>query len=372
MKLLHTADWHVGKTLQGRARLDEYEAVLAEISDIARAEEVDAILVAGDLFDSASPAPTAEKIVYDALLELRSIAPVVLVSGNHDSYQRLGAMAPLFARADIQVRAGLDLEPLRFDTPGGKLEIACIPWLSQRFIVKALSIMNKDAAQRSGDFIQRMEQVIDAVTSKLSSDAVRVLLTHLTITNAELGGGERQAQTIFDYWIPATLFPKDLHYVALGHIHKGQQMPGPCPIWYPGSPMHLDFSDGDDSKSVLVVEADPSSPAVARRVELASGRKLRTITGTFAQLEGMGDQGEDFLRVIVTEQARVGLADEVREIFPNAVKIRVDSQRPEDDAVRVDRTEISPHELFTLYLESRGVDDERLVKLFDELYEAAS
>lgn len=372
MKLLHTADWHVGKTLQGRARLDEYEAVLSEISGIARNELVDAILIAGDLFDSASPAPAAEKIVYDALLDLRSVAPVVLVSGNHDSYQRLSAMAPLFARADIQVRAGLDLEPLRFDTPGGKLEVACIPWLSQRFIVKALSIMDKDAAQRTGDFIERMEQVIDAVTSKLSPDAVRVLLTHLTITNAELGGGERQAQTIFDYWIPATLFPKDLHYVALGHIHKGQQMPGPCPIWYAGSPMHLDFSDGDDSKSVSIVEADPSSPAVARRVELTSGRKLRTITGTLAQLQALGDQGADFLRVIVMEQARSGLADEVREMFPNAVKIRIDSERPEKEPERIDRSEISPRELFKSYLASRGTEDDRLVRLFDELYEAAS
>lgn len=371
MKLLHTADWHVGKTIQGRDRTAEYESVLSEMTAVAQREKVDAILVAGDLFDSASPSPEAERIVFRALLDMRDVAPVVVIPGNHDNDRRLQAFAPVFQHARITVRAGVKKEPVMIETSGGPLRVAAVPWLSQRYITKATDVMAKDADELSGQYSARMKSVVETLTADLSDDAVNVILGHLTIVGGELGGGERTAQTIFDYYVDATIFPSDAHYVALGHLHKAQQMPGPCPIWYCGSPMHLDFSDTDDSKSILIVDAAPGAPATVDAVTLGSGRPLRTVRGTLEQLAAIPDTGEDFLRVFVHEQARVGLADEVRTLFPNAVRIIVESEQTTDDSDRPDRSQASPHDLFDEYLGSKGVKDDRLLKLFDELLEEA-
>ena len=372
MKLLHTADWHVGKTLAGRNRIEEHSAVLAEVVALARSEEVDAILVAGDLFDSAAPSPAAEEIVYATLLALRDVAPTVVIPGNHDSLNRHKAMTPLFEKARITVRAGIELDPVRIETADGLLEVACIPWLSQRYIVKAAQLMDLGAKESNDLSRDRMQQLVDAMNARFSKDSVRVVLAHLTVPDAEHGGGERTAQTIFNYWVPTGVFPNTLHYVALGHIHKMQNMPGPAPVWYAGSPLHLDFSETDDTKSTLIVETAPGAPAKVRPIDMTSGRKLRTIEGTLEQLEALGDQGDDYLRVRVHEQARTGLGDEVRALFPNAVKVTIESETaaPGRKPGR-HRRDASAHELFTGYLAEKGIDDPPLVKLFDEIYEEA-
>jgi DNA repair protein SbcD/Mre11 len=373
VRFLHTGDWHVGRALLGRSRAPEHEAVLGEIADIARAREVDVVLVAGDLFDSAAPSPEAERIVYQGLLALADIAPVVVIAGNHDSDRRLAALAPLFDLARVHVRAGITRRPVEVTDDGGEqARIACIPWLSQRHIVKAAHLMNESAAQSRGRYEERMALIVDELTQAFEPDTVNIVLGHLTIAGAETGGGERQAQTIFDYWVNATLFPASAHYIALGHLHKTQAMPGPCPIQYCGSPLQLDFSDDEGAKHVLVLEAAPGVPASVEAVTLEQGRRLKTIRGTMEDLKSLaGKVGDAYLRVIVKEPARVGLADEVRELFPNAVKVFVD--RPEDEraAERPDRAHTAPRDLFSDYLDEKRISDDALMNLFDELHEEA-
>ena len=104
MRLLHTSDWHVGKTIRGVSRLEEHAAVLGEIGEVARREEVDLVLVAGDLYETASPSAEAERVVIDALLDLRTVAPVVAIAGNHDNPARFEALRPLAEQVGITVR----------------------------------------------------------------------------------------------------------------------------------------------------------------------------------------------------------------------------------------------------------------------------
>ena len=372
MRFLHTGDWHVGKSIAGRSRADEHEAVLSELAEHARAAKVDAVLVAGDLFDSAAPSAEAERVVYSALLGLAAIAPVIAIPGNHDNERRLAAIAPLFRHVNVSISPFINRDCIDFETARGeKAKIALLPWLSQRYVVKADQLMSKDAAELTGDFGDRIRRVIESLTSQFRDDTVNLLLGHVTIAGGEMGGGERSAQTIFDYWIDTTAFPANAHYVALGHLHKKQQMPGPCPVWYCGSPMQLDFSDTQANKNALIVEASPGRPATVEEVELTRARGLRTITGSIKDLQPLvGQTGDDYLRVIVREPARVGLSDEVRDMFPETVKVIIESsletpERNRDTAGR-DR---SPHELFETYLAEKGISDNRLVALFDELYE---
>ncbi|MGH9390139.1 MAG: metallophosphoesterase family protein, partial [Vicinamibacteria bacterium] len=245
MRLLHTGDWHVGKTLRGKSRAEEHRQVLAEIAGITRDRKVDIVLVAGDLFDGAAPGPEAEEIVYRALLDLsRASEWVVVISGNHDNPRRLEAVEPLMRLTNIRVLSKparpAEGGVLALQTKVGAASIALLPFLSQRSIVKAQDLMSKEASQHAGDYAERATRVIEQLCAFLPPPStVNVLLAHAMVHGGVLGGGERQAHTIFEYSIPVTAFPGSLHYVALGHLHRAQRLPAACPAWYSGSPLQL-------------------------------------------------------------------------------------------------------------------------------------
>ncbi len=404
MKLLHTADWHVGKTVRGASRADEHEAVLAEIVGIAEREAVDLVLVVGDLFDTAAPTPTSERIVYRALLDLAADdRQVVVVAGNHDNARRLEAIAPVFEPAGIQIatkvvppeRGGV----LALEVGGTAVRLALLPFLSQRHVVGVDELMAAERDEHAQSYDDRVRRILEALCSgwdeqaagaeaTAGSPAVNVVVAHAHVAGGVTGGGERSAHTIFDYAVSPLAFPSTAHYVALGHLHRTQRVEGPTRIWYPGSPLQMDFGEADDTKNVLLVEVEPNRPADVRPQELASGRRFRTVAGTLAELAelaaraGRADDdgtcsvqpGLDHLRVVVAEPSRVGLADEVRALFPTAVEVRVEppegTTRAELPDPGVDQR--NPTELFAGYLADRGIDDPRLGALFGELLQVAS
>lgn len=378
MRLLHTADWHVGRTIRGRHRGDEHQAALQEVAAIARAELVDIVLVGGDLFDTASPSPEAERVVYRALLDLASTgATVVVIPGNHDNDRRLAAVAPLFGLGQVQIQpfvvAPADGGVIELETKDAeKTRIALLPFLSQRYAVRAGDLMAGGAGDHAVKYADRVRAIVGALTAPFAPDAVNIVLSHLTVTGGVQGGGERQAQTVFDYWVDPTAFPPTCHYVALGHLHKAQHILGPCPIWYCGSLLQLDFGEAGKTNSVLLVDVTLDTPAKVREVPLTSGTSLRTLRGTLPELTALsGTTGDDYLRVFVNEKSRIGLADEVRELFPEVVDIIIDSGQQTELRTHRARTGRSPLELFAEYLEEKNVADKRLQKMFAELYEEA-
>jgi exonuclease SbcD len=200
-----------------------------------------------------------------------------------------------------------------------------------------------------------------------------------------LGGGERGAHTVFDYWVPATAFPGSAQYVALGHLHRAQQLAGPAPLHYCGSPLQLDFGESANEPVVHVVDVRPGLPADVRPVPLTAGRRLRTVRGTLADVLArvgeLGDASEagelgdavdagDHLRVVLDEPARVGLADEVRAAAPNVVEVVLAARGDDERGDRVadpDRLRRTPHDLLAEYLADNDAHDDRVVRLFDEL-----
>jgi exonuclease SbcD len=203
---------------------------------------------------------------------------------------------------------------------------------------------------------------------------VNLVMAHLTVTGGSFGGGERAAQSIFEYHVPAAIFPVEAHYVALGHLHRRQQLPAPCPVHYCGAPLAVDFGEQDNTSVVCLVEASPGVPARVRDIPITAGRRLRTLRGSVAELAALADQvGEDYLRVWVREQARAGLRDEVLALLPNALEVRIDPEfagsvtgsRP-SGGPGVERT---PGELFSDYCASRSVADPRVAALFGRLHD---
>ncbi|HEX2381675.1 MAG TPA: exonuclease SbcCD subunit D [Acidimicrobiales bacterium] len=379
MKFLHTADWHVGRTIRGQSRASEHEAVLAELASIAREHEVDAVLVCGDVFDMAAPTPESERIVYRALLDLAaSDTRVVVIAGNHDSDRRWQAVQPLLELGAVITRpvfADPDTSVVEVPSRDGSevMLVAALPFLSQRWVVRAEQLMSGEASESVQLYEERYRKLCNWLCARFRPDAVNVIAAHAFVHGSDPSGSERAAHLSAAYGVPATVFPAAAHYVALGHLHRPQQIPGPCPIRYCGSPLQLDFGEAGQGKVALVVEASAGSPARVTEVPLTAGRPLSIVEGSLAELRGRAVDPDAYVRVHVKEKVRLGLADEVRELFPNAVDVVLDGSSDVRSSADIEtRAGRSPRELFGAYLESAGVEDDALTALFDEVYEEIS
>ncbi len=376
MRLLHTSDWHVGKRIRGHSRADEHRAVLNEITGIADAESADVILVAGDLFETAAPTAESELIVNQALLGLAEIAPVMAIAGNHDNPRRLAAVEPLMKLGRITMLA----EPRSPDAggvvtikgdDGTPARVALLPFVSQRSIIRAGELMSSAGFENAQTYGDRMQRVIEALCGRFEPDHVNVLMAHAFVHGGSSGGGERPAHLVDEYALSTPDFPPSASYVALGHLHRPQQMLGATAIHYCGSPLQLDFGEQDQAKQVNLVDAEPGVPSKVTTMPLRSGRRLRTLTGTVAELGSIaadGELGDDWLRVRVTEPGRAGLADEVRTLLgPGVVDVRVEQQLVSRTSPH--REGRSPQQLFGDYLQELGVADARLESRFAELFD---
>ena len=374
MKILHTSDWHVGRTMRGRSRHDEHVAVLAEMVEVAAAEQVDAIVIAGDQFDFANPGPEAETLVYRTLMDLAEIAPVVMVAGNHDHPRRLAAVAPLLRLGRITVGAVVSRpEEGGVVRPVDGLRVALIPFLSQRSIVTAADLMSLAPDAHGGKYADRVAGIADVLCAGATADEVNLLVGHLMVHGASPSGDEREAHTVMDYSVSAHAFPAGLSYVALGHLHRHQRVPAPAPVYYAGSPLQLDFGEVEQAKGVVVVEASPGLPARVQFRPLRSGRRLRVLRGSLAEVEALAADvaDDDYVKVVLDEATRPGLADAARRLVPQAVDVIIDPARRPQQAPRRVRAGRSHRELFVEYLRERDAFDERVVALFDELAEEA-
>jgi DNA repair protein SbcD/Mre11 len=378
VKFLHTSDWHVGKNLRGRSRIDEQRAVLGEIVDITRREQPDAVLIAGDLYDSSVPSADAQSLVVRTLLALRDTgAEVLVIAGNHDHPKTFDAYRPLMAAVGINMLGsflpptGGGVTTFHARSTGEKANVALLPFLSQRYVVRAADLIDATAADNAASYDQRVRDIVNALATAFTDDAVNVVMSHLTVVGGFLGGGERSAQTIFEYYVNANAFPPETHYVALGHLHRRQTMPAPCPVVYCGAPLAVDFGEQDNTPVVCMVRATSSTPAEVTDVPITTGRRLRTVHGTVTEILNQAHTfGNDYLRVVLREPSRAGIKDEITDILPNVLEVRIDADFAATTAThRSARTGKSPEELFAEFCIERGIVDPRIASLFTELHD---
>ncbi|OLF17985.1 exonuclease SbcCD subunit D [Actinophytocola xanthii] len=378
MKILHTADWHVGKVLKNQPRIDEQGPVLADLVRIATDEDVDLVVVAGDLFETAAPTPAAQALVMKTLMAMRADGrQVVVLAGNHDN-QRLvqDVYRPVLGELGIHV-VGTPQRPDRggtvtIDTRAGeRAVVAALPFLSHRVAVRAAEVLLHDPSQHNQDYANRVRAIVGMLCAGFTADSVNLVTTHATLLGGRWGGGERAVQTLLGYEVPPDTFPTSTHYAALGHLHRYQEIAGPCPIAYSGSPLALDFGEEANQAVALVVQATPDTRAAIRPVPVRGGRPLATLRGTLDEVVAAGEEtGDAFLRVILTQKASAGLADQVREKLPNTLEVQIDERfRARTESTGVVRTRIgrSPTDLFADFLAEREIEDPRLGAMFAEL-----
>lgn len=371
--MLHTSDWHVGKQIRGHTRADEHRAVLAEIAQRAGEASVDLVIVAGDLFDTASPSAESEQIVYDTLLDLADTgAHVAVIAGNHDHPRRLAAVAPLLSRSRVHLVA----TPTRPDDGGVikltfddvEVHVAMLPFVSKRGIVRAADLMDAAAFENAQSYTDRLRQLIEAMCASFSDASVNILVNHSFVLGGQTGGGERPVHLVDEYAVTAASFPASVSYGALGHLHRAQRIAGPAPLHYCGSPLQLDFGEIDDAKQVNLVTAEPGAPARVEPIPLSAGRRLRTIRGPLDQVMATEVDDDVWVRVVLEGEVGVGAAQHVRDALGEpVVDVRVDRPLTASRRAVVDHRAHTPRELFTHYLEHEGVTDDRVASLFAAL-----
>ena len=212
-------------------------------------------------------------------------------------------------------------------------------------------------------------------TSPLRSPTrtVNVVMAHLTCTGGVFGGGERAAQSIMEYHVPAGIFPTNAHYVALGHLHRRQRIPASTPVHYSGAPFAVDFGEQDNASVVCLVDVTPDTPAKVTDIPITSGRHLRTVVGTVAEVTTDSDRyGDDYLRVWVRQATYAGLREELLEALPNALEIRIHpdfAAALHRQTASVNPANKTPAELFAEYCSSANIDDSRIAQLFDDIHD---
>ncbi len=377
MRLLHTSDWHVGKVLKGQSRLDEQVAVLGELVRVAETEKPDLVIVAGDLFDTAAPTPDATRVVTRALSALRRTgAEVVAIAGNHDNGAALDALrswadaAGVVLRGTVRNRAE-DHVVTGVTASGEAWRLVALPFLSQRFAVRATEMFALTAAEATQTYADHIGRLLQRLCADADPTTVNLITAHLTVVGGTLGGGERDAHTIQAYAVPASVFPVDTQYVALGHLHRAQQVPAGCPVRYSGSPYAVDFGEEENIPSVTLVEVSAGTAARAREVPVTAYTPLRTVRGTLDELSTVA-AGDAWLRVYVQERPRAGLREAVQDLLPRALEVRVDpeflAQHLDAALPRRERAGRAPSDLFADYLAAKGHADPAVAALFDRLH----
>jgi exonuclease SbcD len=379
MRFLHTGDWHVGRAIRGRSRMAEFTDALSEVVGIAVQEGVDAVLLAGDLYDHRSPPPEADSLVFEALVRLHGTGiPVVAIPGNHDSALRLEALAKLLKPIGVTMvprvvppsEGSLVEVPSRDGTETAL--VACVPFVPERRFGDAAALFRATEDWYQG-YAEGMGRLLAAMTEPFAADRVNVLLAHLFTDGAIPGGGEHQITIGIEYAISPSRLPATASYIALGHVHRPQAVRGaPSPTRYAGSLLQLDFGETEQTKSVTIVEASPGRPSKVREVALASGRRLIDVEGTLDEVLARGGQlPEAYLRIFVDTEGPVpGIAERIRDALPNAVDVALRYERQEAGEEGSPLSSLQPRDQFVAYYRrEHGVDDapEDLLRAFDEV-----
>lgn len=279
MKFIHTSDWHLGKTLEGNSRLKEQEMFLEEFVNIVEQNDIDMIIIAGDIYDTSNPPAAAEKLFYKTICRLADDGKrcVVIISGNHDNPERLSAITPLAEEMGILVYGyplskankakyrGFEVTEAiegctKFDFNGEKVTLITLPYPSEKRlneVIKGDTEREKQVSysEKVGDLFRKLEENFEA-------DSVNIAVSHLFVIGGESTDSERPIELGGSLLVQKKDLPQNSQYTALGHLHKPQKASERLNAYYSGSPIQYSKSERMYSKGAKIVELHPGGEAV--------------------------------------------------------------------------------------------------------------
>lgn len=347
MKLIHLSDLHLGKRVNEVSMLEDQEYILTQIIQIIDGEQPDAVLIAGDVYDKSVPSAEAVMLFDGFLCRLaKRRLPVLIISGNHDSPERLAFGGRLMERAGVYlspVYSG-SVSPVTLSDEHGEVCFWLLPFLKPSHVRRFFPD-------------ETVESYTDAVRTAIRHMAIdtaarNVLLTHQFVTGAQtceseelsVGGSDNVDASVFDCF----------DYVALGHLHGPQNIVGSNRIRYCGTPLKYSFSEANHYKSVTVVELGVKGELQVHTIPLTPRHNLREISGTFDELTGRAYYSatvtDDYLHIILTDEEDVPEAlGRLRVIYPNIMRLSYDNTRTRSSQVIGSAVQVksrSPLDLF--------------------------
>ncbi|MCI2417667.1 exonuclease SbcCD subunit D [Saccharopolyspora sp. K220] len=332
MRMLHTSDWHVGRTFHGRDLLGDQEAVLGGLADLVAAEQVDVVVVAGDLYDRAVPSGEAVQTCVRVLARIREAgAQLVVTSGNHDSAARVGAFAEFAAAGGLHLRTQIARlhEPVVFTDQHGPVACYGIPYLEPDTARHALQACS-DVPGASPEISARGHTaVLTEAMNRVRADLAErppgtrsAVLAHAFVTGGDGCDSERTIAVGGVEQVPGSVFD-GVDYVALGHLHGPQRLAEH--LRYSGSPLAYSFSEVAQRKSVWLVDLDADGLAGVERRELPVPRRLATVRGLLDDLltqPEYTDLEDCYLSATLTDEVRpLEPMRRLQQRFPHAVHL---------------------------------------------------
>lgn len=350
MRFFHTADWHLGRYLHGVSLLDDQAHVLDQFVDLARSERVDAVVIAGDVYDRAVPPADAVALLDDVLSRLVVGAgiPVIVIAGNHDSAERIGFGGRIFEKQKLILRGALDkLDPVVLGDQHGEVAFHALPYAEPTF-VRALP-----GTEAITDHQSAMSHMVDLLRAQRRDGQRNVLVGHAFVAGGSESESERPLSVGGSGMVAVDTFD-GFDFVALGHLHRPQAV-GSERVRYSGSLLKYSFNEVDHRKSVSLVDLGPDGRSVVTPFALAPRHDLRIVTGRLADLLNAPDpqfSRDDYLCAHLTDADPVlDPMARLREVYPNMKELRFTQPAAGAGAVREagDHRRRQPDDLFRAF-----------------------
>lgn len=378
MKVLHTSDWHIGKRLQGKDRLDEQREVLAEIADICLREKVELVLVAGDIFDTYLPSAEAEDIFYDAVKALAADGRcVLLISGNHDDNIRLTAATALSEEQGIYIYGNIAHVPRLCigreinAVEAGPNHIVFKNASGEEVFVNVLPYPNearlREEKHPEESFSDKMKRWIDAGERMNSRKLPEIFLSHIFVAGGQVSEGEREIDLGGARAVPLSLLPH-ADYTALGHLHRRQHFKNN--VWYSGSILQYAFDEAGAQKSVVTFDINKDGVKNIQEIPLTKGKQLVRLSAdgvenAMALLANYTDCYAE-LSLYLREPLLASQVRALKEADPGLLSILPRVQAEGQPQELLSRKEMSSSELFREYYKSIYAEEpsKELTELF--------
>ncbi len=331
MRFAHISDLHIGKRLHEVSLLDDQAYILEEIRKILRDERPDAVLIAGDIYDKSAPSAEAVRLFDDFLSGLASDGQsVFVISGNHDSAARVAYGGRIMERSGVHLSAPAyegGAHPMTLTDGHGPVDIYLLPFIKPVHVSLAFP----------DEKIESYTDALRVAVEKMPIDPKRrsVLVAHQFVTGAVRSDSEEVSVGGLDNVDAAVFAP--FSYVALGHIHRPQNIGSPR-VRYSGTPLKYSFSEAGDEKSVTMAELDGKGEVSLRTIPLTPKRDLREVKGTYEELMKKenyeGTATEDYLHIVLTDEEDVPDAmRKLKTVYPNVLRLDYDNVRTRSGAV---------------------------------------
>lgn len=395
MRILHTGDWHLGKNLEGASRLDEQELFLNDFVDIVEKNKVDLVIIAGDVYDNSNPPARAEKMFYDTLKKLSKNGErlILVIAGNHDNPERLVAAGPLAMEHGI-IMSGTPKTVIQCGEYGQhkvinsgegfieveinneKAVILTVSYPSEKRLNEVLYGEMDSDEDRVKTYGERIKSLFDSLEKNYRSDTINLVVSHLFAMGSEEGGSERSIQLGGSYIVNGSCFPKEAQYIALGHVHKPQIVPGTNKkARYSGSPLHYNKKEINITKKCFIIDVKANEECVVNEIELKVYKpieiwKCESISDAIDKCEENKDRNcWVYLEVKCDRYIREDEIKKMKGIKKDILEIIPKLQSDEEDESAVIIQEKSFKEIFReFYKKERNIEaDDEVVNLLLKL-----